>query len=225
MNKSTMPLVTPAGTPQIAVIDDDASVRHSIGMLLETRGWQMREFERASDFLAGANPADYHCLLIDVRIPGMSGLELFEELKRRERAHGRYLPPVLFLSGHGDIPLVVRALQHGAADFLEKPADHRSLLDALAKAIASDQSARSAHQAQIGLVQEIAELTLREREVLNEIVAGYLSKQIAAHLHISTKTVEAHRLHICQKLNVHTSMELVAKLRDVPPGIWQKPQD
>lgn len=218
MNTSTL-AVSPA---RIAVIDDDASVRASIVMLLETRGWQAVEFERATDFLEGATASHYHCLLIDVRIPGMSGLELFEELKRRARTRGHYLPPALFLSGHGDIPLVVRALQQGAADFLEKPANHRTLLDAIAKAITTDQGARTAHQAQAGLMQEIAGLTLREREVLSEIVAGYLSKQIATHLNISTKTVEAHRLHICQKLNVHTSMELVAKLRDVPPELWQK---
>jgi two-component system response regulator DctR len=128
----------------------------------------------------------------------------------------------LFLSGHGDIPLVASALKQGALDFLEKPVDHRTLLDAIAKAIASDTRARNVHQTHTSLSREIAELTLCEREVLSEIVAGYLSKQIASHLHISTKTVEAHRLHICQKLNVHTSMELVAKLRDVPPQLWQK---
>jgi two-component system response regulator DctR len=211
-----------SNTAHIAIIDDDPSVRSSMGMLLETRGWTYAEYERASDFLDEANPAKFVCLLIDVRIPGMSGLELFEELNRRCRTSGEYLPPALFLSGHGDIPLVVRALKQGAADFLEKPVDHRTLLDAISKAIASDKITRNSFDSNAKLSQEIAELTLREREVLTEIVAGHLSKQIATHLNISTKTVETHRLHICQKFNVRTSMELAAKLRDVPTSLWAK---
>lgn len=208
-------------TTQIAIIDDDPGVRSSLGMLLETRNWNFQEFERAIDFLDGANPADFNCMVIDVRIPDMSGLELFEELNRRARSDHTYLPPALFLSAHGDIPMVVRALKQGAADFLEKPADHRTLLDAIGRAIAADSKARETHGSRAQLLQEIADLTAREREVLTEIVGGYLSKQIADHLDISTKTVEAHRLRICQKFNVRTSMELAAKLRDIPPSLWQ----
>lgn len=206
---------------RIAIIDDDPSVRNSLVMLLETRDWIPSEFERATDFLDNADPSQFNCLLIDVRIPGTNGLELFDELIRRSKQQNSYLPPVIFLSGHGDIPLVVRVLKQGAVDFLEKPADHRSLLDAISRAFASDVSTRSAYQGQAGLLKEIAELTQRERMVLTEIVAGYLGKQIADHLSISPKTVEAHRLHICQKLNVRTSMELAAKLRDIPPSLWQ----
>jgi len=178
-------------------------------------------FERAADFLQGARPADYHCLILDVRIPGMSGLELFEELVRRQRRAQTYLPPVLFLTGHGDIPMVVHALKQGASDFLEKPADPRTMLDAVGKALASDKAARGVHESRESLLAEIAELTPREREVLTEMVAGYLSKQIADHLNISTKTVEAHRLRICHKFNVRTGMELAAKLREIPPSVWQ----
>lgn len=205
----------------IAIIDDDPSVRNSLVMLLETRHWKTTEFERAQDFLDQANPTDFNCLLVDVRIPGTNGLELFDELIRRSKLHRLYLPPVIFLSGHGDIPLVVRVLKQGAVDFLEKPADHRSIIDAISRAIATNEKARAEHQGQADLLKEIAELTQRERMVLTEIVAGYLGKQIADHLSISPKTVEAHRLHICQKLNVRTSMELVAKLRDIPPSLWQ----
>ncbi len=208
-------------TSQIAIIDDDPGVRSSLGMLLETRNWAYREFERAIDFLDGANPADFNCMVIDVRIPDMSGLELFEELNRRARSDHAYLPPALFLSAHGDIPMVVRALKQGAADVLEKPADHRTLLDAIGRAINADNKARETHGSRAQLLQEIGDLTAREREVLTEIVGGYLSKQIADHLDISTKTVEAHRLRICQKFNVRTSMELAAKLRDIPPSLWQ----
>ncbi|HXA47832.1 MAG TPA: response regulator [Burkholderiaceae bacterium] len=221
MNATKNAGILRARIPTIAIIDDDAGVRSSMGMLLETRNWAFTEFERARDFLDCAQPSDFNCLVIDIRIPDMSGLELFEELNRRAKSRHTYLPPTLFLSGHGDIPMVVRALKQGAADFLEKPADHRTLLDAIGRALDTDRSARSAHGSQATLMQEISELTVREREVLTEIVGGYLSKQIADHLSISTKTVEAHRLRICQKFNVRTSMELAAKLRDVPPSLWQ----
>jgi two-component system response regulator DctR len=221
-NSQTARTQSPATTPHIAIIDDDPGVRGSMGMLLETRNWRFTEFERAGDFLDGAEPSDFNCLVIDVRIPDMSGLELFEELTRRAKSRHAYLPPALFLSGHGDIPMVVKALKQGASDFLEKPADHRTLLDAIGRALASDRLARDAYGSQAALIREISELTLREREVLTEIVGGYLSKQIADHLNISSKTVEAHRLRICQKFNVRTSMELAAKLRDVPPSLWQK---
>lgn len=207
--------------PLIAIIDDDASVRSSLSLLLETRGWQSQEFERALDFLDHAQVAQFQCLLVDVRIPEMNGLELFDELQRRCKQQHLYLPPVIFLSGHGDIPLVVRVLKQGAVDFLEKPADHRSLIDAISRAIQSDHSARLAFETQAEILREIADLTQRERMVLTEVVAGYLGKQIADHLSISPKTVEAHRLHICQKLKVRTSMELAAKLRDIPPSLWQ----
>lgn len=207
--------------PKIAIIDDDASVRASLCMLLETRGWECQEFERALDFLDLAHAAHFQCLLVDVRIPEMNGLELFDELQRRSKQEHQYLPPVIFLSGHGDIPLVVRVLKQGAVDFLEKPADHRSLIDAISRAIQADHENRQSFETQAEILREIADLTQRERMVLTEVVAGYLGKQIADHLAISPKTVEAHRLHICQKLKVRTSMELAAKLKDIPPSLWQ----
>lgn len=212
---------TTSESASIAIIDDDPSVRSSLSLLLETRAWRTQEFERAKDFLELTEIDHFNCLLIDVRIPEISGLELFDELIRRHHSHRKYLPPVIFLSGHGDIPLVVRVLKQGAVDFLEKPADHRSLIDAIRRALDADRTARAQHLDQSNLMREIAELTLRERTVLTEIVAGRLGKQIADHLSISPKTVEAHRLHICQKLRVRTSMELVAKLRDIPPSFWQ----
>ncbi len=215
--------ITPNLYPEIciAIIDDDANVRNSLSMLLETRHWHSVEFERAHDFLMHAKLSQFSCLLIDVRIPEMNGLELFDELIRRSKQQHQYLPPVIFLSGHGDIPLVVRVLKQGAVDFLEKPADHRSLLDAINRALQTDARERENFQSQAAILKEIAELTQRERMVLTEVVAGYLGKQIADHLNISPKTVEAHRLHICQKLNVRTSMELAAKLKDIPPSLWQ----
>ncbi|MBV8659028.1 MAG: response regulator transcription factor [Burkholderiales bacterium] len=200
----------------IGLIDDDPGVRASLGMLLETRCWPSAAFESADAFLIQADPTQFSCLIIDVRMPGQSGLELFEELNRRAAAGKRYLPPVLFLSGHGDIPMVVHALKQGAVDFLEKPVDHRTLFDAIGKALRADKVARGEHDAQGELLRIYQELTPREREVLHEILNGYLNKQIADHLNISTKTVEAHRLRICHKFHVRTGMELAARFRDVP---------
>lgn len=214
--------MTTTALPCVALIDDDPAVRRSLRLLLDTRGWDAAEFERAIDFLDGADASRFNCLVIDVRIPGMSGLELFDELNRRARAKQAYLPPVLFLTGHGDIPMVVQALKQGATDFLEKPADPRTMVDAVSKALQADRAAREAHGSRESLLQEIAELTPREREVLSEMVAGRLSKQIADRLQISIKTVEAHRLRICHKFNVRTGMELAAKLREVPLSLWQE---
>lgn len=209
-----------SSSTRIAVVDDDPAVRHSLGLLLDTRHWEATLYERAADLLAAGPPEQFHCLVLDVRIPAMSGLELFDELRRRTQQAQRYLPPVLFLTGHGDIPMVVQALKQGASDFLEKPADPRSFLDAVGRALATDRSARQQHAAQAPLRREIAELTPRERDVLREMLGGYLSKQIADHLDISTKTVEAHRLRICHKFGVRTGMELAAKLRELPPALW-----
>ena len=117
--------------------------------------------------------------------------------------------------------MAVKALKQGACDFLEKPVTHRTLLDAIGRAIDIDATERPIYRSQEQLLNEIAALTAREREVLTEIVSGYLSKQIAGHLNISTKTVEAHRLRICQKFSTRTSMELAAKLRDISPEWWE----
>ena len=154
-----MTSTTPTSPVHIAIIDDDPGIRRSMGMLLETRNWNSSGFERAADFLEYARPDSFHCLIIDIRIPDMSGLELFEILKRRTRSSHSYLAPALFLSGHGDIPMVVKALKQGACDFLEKPVDARTLLDAIARAVASDSLARVQHQAQTQLITEIAGLT------------------------------------------------------------------
>jgi len=209
------------GPPHVAIIDDDPGVRHSTSMLLETKRWKFSEFERANDFLENVRPSDFNCLIVDVRIPVKSGIELFNELLANAQKNHTYLPPVIFLSGHGDIPMAVKLMHQGAVDFLEKPVNHRTLLDAISAAIESDSLSRDLFLAQYELIEEIAKLTYREREVLSEIVCGFLSKQIAEHLNISTKTVEGHRLRICQKFNTRTSMELAAKLRDIPASLWQ----
>lgn len=209
-----VPLQQQNAQNRIAIIDDDRSVRSSLGMLLETHGWSSVEFERASDFLMLANPKDFHCIIIDFRMPGMSGVELLDEIQRRYVGNGYYVPPVIFLSGHGEVSVVVRTLKLGASDFLEKPVEPLILIDTVTKALKDDSIAREEHHKKTGISEKLSDLTAREREVLVEILKGYLSKQIAEHLNISTKTVETHRLHICQKFNVHTTMELASILRD-----------
>jgi two-component system response regulator DctR len=213
--------VPPSAIPHIAIIDDDAAVRHSTGMLMETKSYTYVEFERGTDFFKTAKPSDFSCLIIDIRMPNMSGIELFDELIQRSIKEHTYMPPVIFISGHGDIPMAVKVLHLGAADFLEKPVDHRTLIDAVDVSIKSDILRRATFMSQYELREEIAKLTHREREVLTEIISGFLSKQIGEHLNISTKTVEAHRLRICQKFHTRTSMELAAKLRDVPESCWK----
>ena len=212
--------MNPMDVPLMAIVDDDAAVCRSLALLLETRGWRSESFERAADLLALDDCAPFNCLIVDVRIPGMSGLELFDALGRRATSQVQYLPPVLFLTGHGDIPMVVHALKNGASDFLEKPADPRSLLDAVKRALETDRVARQRFDDQARLTRLIAGLTRRERQILGEVLKGRLSKQVGDVLNISTKTVEAHRLSICHKFGVRTTAELSAMLRGLPDDLW-----
>ncbi|KAF0814391.1 Response regulator protein TodT [Andreprevotia sp. IGB-42] len=198
----------------IAIIDDDIAVRDSLAMLFETRHWPSLGFESAEDFLGAANPADFGCLVVDVRMTGMTGLELFAELKTAS-----YLPPVLFLTGHGDVPMAVAAIKDGAADFLEKPFDHRVLVSKVEQYLETDRIERGDWEVRQHLAERLSSLTPRERDVLRELLVGRLNKQIADVLDISIKTVEVHRARIYSKLRVRSGVELAALLRDVD---WEK---
>ncbi|TJZ75667.1 response regulator transcription factor [Chitiniphilus eburneus] len=195
----------------IGIIDDDVAVRDALTLLFETRDWQTAAFESAEDFLAHADVANYGCLIVDVRMTGASGLELFDRLKNQP-----YLPPVIFLTGHGDVPMAVAAVKEGATDFLEKPFDHRQLVTKVEAALLQDASHRGNWEARQSLNARLSELTPREREVLRELLAGRLNKQIADVLDISIKTVEVHRARIYTKLRVRSAVELAALLKDVP---------
>ncbi|SMC24725.1 two component transcriptional regulator, LuxR family [Andreprevotia lacus DSM 23236] len=198
----------------IAIIDDDVAVRDSLSMLFETRHWPSLGFESAEDFLSAGNPADFGCLVVDIRMTGMSGLELFAELKSAS-----YLPPVLFLTGHGDVPMAVAAIKDGAADFLEKPFDHRLLVGKVEQYLETDRIERGDWEVRQHLTERLSSLTPRERDVLRELLIGRLNKQIADVLDISIKTVEVHRARIYSKLRVRSGVELAALLRDVD---WEK---
>lgn len=212
-----MKIVTPVSTPirTVAVIDDDEAVRDSLGLLLETHDCPVLTYASAEAFLDEGDVSRFACLIVDVRMEGMSGLELFAELRE-----GRYLPPVIFLTGHGDVPMAVNALKDGASDFMEKPCDQAQLLARVQACLAEDLQRRGSAKHQQKVVELLADLTPREREVLQEILLGKLNKQIADRLDISTKTVEVHRARIFTKMRVHSAMELAAMLKEIPVSEW-----
>lgn len=193
----------------IFVVDDDAAMRRSLAYLFDSAGWQVQTFESARDFLQRYEGHVPGCLLLDVRMPLMSGLELQQELNNKT-GHAISLP-VIFLSGHGDLAMAVQTMKAGACDFLEKPCKDQVLLDAVSRAVArsveESRSAASANTAQSAL----ARLTVREREVALLMAEGKASKVIARELGISDKTVQVHRHNTMEKLGLHSAAE-VARL-------------
>jgi two-component system response regulator FixJ len=193
----------------IFVVDDDAAMRRSLDYLFDSAGWKVETFESARDFLQRYNGHAPGCLLLDVRMPLMSGLELQQELNNKT-GHAISLP-VIFLSGHGDLAMAVQTMKAGACDFLEKPCKDQVLLDAVTRAVArsveESRSAASTTTAQSAL----ARLTAREREVALLMAEGKASKVIARELGISDKTVQVHRHNTMEKLGLHSAAE-VARL-------------
>ncbi|HJV26707.1 MAG TPA: response regulator transcription factor [Aromatoleum sp.] len=188
----------------IHIVDDDEALRDSLVWLLESSGHRVRSYESAEAFLADFNLAMTGCLVLDVRMPGMSGLELFEELRRRHCSL-----PVIFITGHGDVPMAVSAVKKGAVDFIEKPFSERDMLDLIAECLAAEQASRGRRQLEAETVRRLTQLTQREREVLDLIIAGKLNKQIADVLGISIKTVEVHRARVMEKMEANSLAELV----------------
>lgn len=190
--------------PATHIVDDDPAVRDALQWLLKSRGVQSSAWESAEDFLSSASSELCGCLLLDVRMPGMSGLALQDELARR----GSILP-VVFITGHGDVPMAVETIKKGAVDFLQKPFSDEVLCGAVRHSLdRSAQSLRASTESR-ELMQRIERLTSRERQVLERIVVGRLNKQIADDLCISIKTVEAHRANIMEKLNANTVADLL----------------
>lgn len=197
----------------VFIVDDDADVRDSLQSLLESHAFRVEGFESAIMFLASDAPGRQGCLIVDVRMPGMDGLQLQEELVGR----GSKLS-VIVMTGHGDVPLAVRAMKAGAVDFLEKPFEENVLLDsvrrALKQASATDDKAAATKLAQ----ERIANLTERERQVLNLLITGRPNKVIAYELSISPRTVEIHRARVMEKMGVRSLAELVRLTLAAPPG-------
>jgi FixJ family two-component response regulator len=188
----------------VYVIDDDDAVRDSLQWLLEASRYRVIGFDSAENFLAGHDPAAIAVAIIDVRMPGMSGLELQDELIARKVTY-----PVIFITGHGDVPMAVSTMKKGAVDFIEKPFD-QDALKALVERMLADARAQASETERRRMSEALmARLTAREQQVLERIVAGRLNKQIADDLGISIKTVEAHRANIMDKLNANTVADLM----------------
>lgn len=188
----------------IYIVNDDEAVRDSLRWLLEANGYAVRSFAGAEEFLAAYDPEQVGVLIADIRMPGMSGLELQEALIARKAPL-----PIVFITGHGDVPMAVSTMKKGAVDFLEKPfneADLRALVATMLEQ--AHERVREAH-AQRDQQAVLSRLTAREQQVLERIVAGRLNKQIAGDLNISIKTVEAHRANIMEKLEVTTVADLM----------------
>jgi two-component system, LuxR family, response regulator TtrR len=207
MNQMTLsPPPSGAAAPvrTVYVVDDDEAVRDSLQWLLEGNSYQVRSFASAEDFLSEFEPDGVGCLVLDVRMPGMSGLELQAELAAR-----KVDLPIVFVTGHGDVPMAVAAMKSGASDFIEKPFDQAALKSVVERTLARAGDAAVEQDVRRQNVSRMARLTLRERQVLERIVAGRLNKQIADDLGISIKTVEAHRANIMEKLEAGTVADLM----------------
>jgi FixJ family two-component response regulator len=196
--------VTPDPRSIVFIVDDDISIRDALCTLLRSVGWEVRTFTSAAEFLTAELPNVPACLVLDVRLPGLSGLDLQRELGRT----GVEIP-IIFISGHGDIPMTVRAMKAGAVEFLPKPLHEGELLEAIAQAIDKDRGARR-QRAEVAAVRaRYTSLTPREGEVASKIIRGLLNKQVAADLSVTEETVKVHRRHIMEKMQASSLAELV----------------
>lgn len=188
----------------IYVVDDDDAFRDSLRWLLESAGYRVAVFPSAERFLAAYRPGGNACLLLDVRMPGLSGIELQAELSRRGDAI-----PIIFVTGHGDVPMAVEAVKMGAFDFIEKPCEDSRLLALLERVSTQGAPARQERAQRLSAAVRLRTLTEREREVLDLVVVGKKNKQIAEGLGISVKTVEAHRARAMEKMGAASIAEVV----------------
>ena len=193
-----------ASNPVVHVIDDDASIREALCRLLVASGFEARPYESAGEFLLSRSGDTPGCLLLDIRMPGPSGMDLQHALSQRADAL-----PVVFLTGYGDIPMSVLAIKRGAVDFLTKPVDRDALIAAVTVALERDAARRERNRNRQDLDHNFSTLTVRERQVFAQVAEGRLNKQIAASLSTCERTVKAHRAHVMEKLHVRTVAELV----------------
>lgn len=190
--------------PIVYVIDDDALIRDGIQSLVKSIGLRVEAFASARDFMLAKRPDAPACLVLDVRMPGLSGLDL-----QRKLSESDIHIPIIFITGHGDIPMTVRAMKEGAREFLTKPVRGQDLLNAVQKAVARDRGLRKERAELMELRTRFDSLTPRENEVLNLVVAGLLNKQIADKLGTSELTIKTHRAHVMEKTNAESLAHLV----------------
>ena len=197
----------------VNIVDDEEAVRDSLQWLLESAGHAVAVHASAEAFLSSYRPDQPGCLVLDIRMPGMSGLELQDELIRLGHAI-----PIIFITGHGDVPTAVSAVKKGAVEFLEKPFSDQALLSLIENALAFDAQARAAANGLRSVEARLASLTQREREVMDLVVAGKRNREIAEQLSVSIKTVEAHRAKIMQKTDAATLAELLQMVHAASSG-------
>lgn len=205
----------------IRVVDDDADVRRSWQFVIEGEGWHVLTYENALEFLDKDNASTPGCLVLDVRMPGMSGIELQHEMKLRGN-----LLPIIFISAHGDIDMAVKSVKDGADDFLSKPVTPERLLNAIEKAVARDARSRSDALTVEKARAAYRRLSVREQEVALGVARGKLNKQIAFDLNITEKTVIAHRGSLCRKLGLRTAADITRLMMLIAPSeVTQSPTE
>ena len=188
----------------VFIVDDDEAVRESLQALVETEGYAVQAFDSARGFLEGFSLPGVGCLIVDVRMPDMGGLELQAELVAREASL-----PVIVVTGHGDVPLAVQAMKAGAIDFIEKPYNDQQLLDTIARALEMARNRQNQSSVAQEVKERVASLTPREAQVLEHLVAGQANKVIAYELGISPRTIEIHRAHVMEKMQARSLSDLV----------------
>jgi FixJ family two-component response regulator len=191
-------------TAVVFVVDDDPSMRRSLESLLRSVGHEVRLFASAPEFMQAVRKDVPGCLVLDVRLPGMSGLAFQEELTKAGIAM-----PIIFITGHGDVPMSVRAMKAGAAEFLTKPFDDQVFLDAVHAALERDRARRREHDSLAALQANYQSLTERERQVMSHVIAGWVNKRIAAELGLSVVTIKVHRGQVMRKMQAKSVAELV----------------
>jgi FixJ family two-component response regulator len=194
----------PPTTPTVVVVDDDISVRESLELLIENEGWKPALFESAQEFLARLPTLIPSCLILDVNLPDLSGLDIQQRISDE-----KFSTPIIFITGYGDIPTSVRAMKAGAAEFLTKPLDDAIVLQAIREAVLRGQANLKRDGAQRHLQERLDSLTKRERDVMNLVVKGLMNKQVGYELDISEITVKAHRGRVMEKMHAATIVDLV----------------
>jgi FixJ family two-component response regulator len=194
----------------IAIVDDDASVQRGLQRLIRSAGWKVETFASAQEFLARSRAELPNCVLLDLQLPGLSGLDL-----QKQMAEVGLEIPIVFLTGHGNIPVSVQAMKAGAVQFLTKPVDEQELLQAIEEAVERDRRTRQQQVEMSELRDRYESLTGREQEVMQKVISGMLNKQIAADLKITEDTVKFHRGHIMRKMNADSLADLVRMAKDL----------
>lgn len=195
----------------VIIVDDDEAIRDALVWLFKSRGVEAMAFASAEDFLAAWRPGLAGCLVLDIRMKGMSGLDLFDQLRTAKCS-----VPVIFLTGHGDVPMAVAALKKGAHDFVEKPFNDNELVDKVIEALERRAVTERAEAGSASIAARLASLSARERQVMDLVLAGRMNKVIADHLGITMRTVEVHRAHVFEKMGVKTAVELAGLMASRP---------